>query len=142
MYSNDVAQVNDRITRLVERLRQLGADMQEDPLHPAVFEAETSAQVAAAAYEQLAYTRAGRERIAAKHGRDGSLTLEEALALAAPKPTAPATDEPPLEQDITETNGSSQDAQPAAPAAEATADSPHTSLVAALATRGARRRSE
>lgn len=83
MYANDVAQVNDRVTRLVERLRELGLNLEEDALHPAVMEAETSAGVAAFAREQLAYTRSGRERIAAKFGLTEMIGLEEALALLA-----------------------------------------------------------
>jgi len=83
MFASDAAQVNDRVTELVKRLRAAGVSVEEDALHPAVIEAETSAGVAGFAREQLAYTRSGRERIA-KALRPGKvLSLDEALGLTA-----------------------------------------------------------
>ena len=83
MYANDVAQVNDRVTQLVAQLRERGLLIDEDPLHPAVIEADTSASVAASAREQLAYTRAGRQRIAAAAHLEETIGLAEAQALLA-----------------------------------------------------------
>ena len=83
MYASDVAQVNDRVTRLVGLLRDRGLAIEEDLLHPAVMEAEASAGVAAFARGQLAYTRSGRERIAEAAGLAETIGVEEAQALLA-----------------------------------------------------------
>ena len=64
MYASDVAQVNDRVTRLVGLLRERGLVVDEDPLHPAVMEAETSVGVVAFARERIAEA-AG---LVARHG--------------------------------------------------------------------------
>ena len=63
-YNQEVAQVNDRVSRLAARLAALDG-LAEDELHPAVFEAGASAEVTAVSYEQLAYSRVGRDRMAA-----------------------------------------------------------------------------